>query len=222
MWGMRSPFVVGSEGHKCPCSILVSSSVDNHVHYAPCMSTARRVHQRLDYCSNGSGAVCLVASPYPWMLSDTHQTRTGGSQLSCAGDYTCVINADNALTCWGAPRSETPPPEFTQNVASVSVGPTHTCGILTDNRMRCWYERVRKHTPPPPPSVCHRGSNASGESNPQAAYASARVAAAGAASSCVVALDGTLCTWLLVLCVWIQPFNPNSVHWQSPCRACGV
>lgn len=92
------------------------------------------ISARLQRLSGPSCMHSLHTRPSP-----LHSPPAGGSQLSCAGDRTCVISADNALTCWGAPQAQAPPPDFTQNVASVSVGPTHTCAILNDNRMQCWY-----------------------------------------------------------------------------------
>ncbi|HTM45698.1 MAG TPA: hypothetical protein VL137_12120 [Polyangiaceae bacterium] len=63
--------------------------------------------------------------------------------LSAGISYTCALQSDEALTCWG--DGPTPPPGAFK---SVFVGVQTTCAIRTDGTLSCWDHAGAALTPP--------------------------------------------------------------------------
>jgi len=58
--------------------------------------------------------------------------------LSVGTFHTCVITAEELLSCWGAVAAEPLQAMSTTEVIAVAAGSLHTCAIVTDGTVRCF------------------------------------------------------------------------------------
>src|SRR5216684_121029 len=76
--------------------------------------------------------------------------RIPGSRIAAGFDYTCGVNADGTVRCWGLNQfgqlgdgtttTRLTPVQVSglTNVLSVAAGNLHTCALLADGTVRCW------------------------------------------------------------------------------------
>jgi hypothetical protein len=77
----------------------------------------------------GAGARMLAAA--------TDDMPVVWSTISAGNQYTCGVQTDGTLACWGLNddgQTTAPVGTFTQ----VSAGGDHTCGVQTDSALACW------------------------------------------------------------------------------------
>jgi alpha-tubulin suppressor-like RCC1 family protein len=99
-------------------------------------------------------------------------------QASAGGYHTCVLNTEEALSCWGYNEyGQTPIPSGLTSVSQVSSGHFHTCALNTDASVACW------------------GNNQFGQATPPAGLTSVQQVSAGYYHSCALRTDGTVACW---------------------------
>lgn len=74
----------------------------------------------------------------PFLLLKKTDTDCNGFQdssiLGSGSAYTCGIDPENKVECWGTQPGEIPNKTFTH----VSTGFAHTCGLTTERTIECW------------------------------------------------------------------------------------